>query len=347
MLRRLPAALVPVALAALLGALLAVAAAPAAAGAPGELRVAAVQLRISPAELASWDSFRGHIERLVERCLQFRPELILFPEYASAFLALLPYGGLIRDAGSVEQALRRALEREPLARDLRDLFLLNSGLAERAARELFGGLARRHGVSIGAGSWFAAESSGGRIVLVNRAVIFDERGGELYAQDKVFLTVFEEELLGLVPGRLEAARPFLVRDRRVALTLCRDTFFADWERILREAELWVDLKANGEAFTAQVSAAFQRALPARLPGAGVPYGLTLCLTGGLAGLVWEGESSLVFRDPDGGLRVLLRADSPAGEDILFFTLPAPEVAAAADRAAPSARGGSPSAESEP
>ncbi len=305
-------------------------AAPAAAGAPGELRVAAVQLCIAPADLASREAFRAHITGLVERCLAQAPDLVLFPEYTSAFLALLPYGSLIRDAGGLEQALNRVLEREPLARGLQGLFLLNSGLAEREARELFGGLARKYGVAVGAGSLFAAESCAGRTVLVNRAVIFDERGGQLYTQDKVFLTAFEEERLGLAPGRLEAARPFLVGGRRLALTLCRDTFFAEWERVLAGAELWVDLKANGEPFTAQTREGFQRALPARLQGAGVPYGLTLCLTGSLAGLAWEGESSLVRRQPDGEVRVLARAGSPTGESILCFTLPAPEEGVAAE-----------------
>jgi predicted amidohydrolase len=306
----------------LLFALFAVPAPPARAEPPGELRVAAVQLCIAPADLASTSSYAQRITGLVERCLPYAPDLILFPEYASAFCALLPYGQFLQEAGSPEEALRRALAREPLARSLRELLLLNSGLAERSLRELFGGLARRHGVAVGAGSWFAAQSSGGRTVLVNRAVIFDPRGEELYSQDKVFLTDFEEDRLGLSPGRLEAARPFLVDGRRVALTLCRDTFFADWERVLSEAELWVDLKANGEPFAAQARASFLRALPARLPGAQVPYGLTLCLTGGLAGLSWEGESTLFHWQPGGDARLLARAGSPTGEDILFFTLPA-------------------------
>ncbi len=320
MLRPLPNRPAAAAAAALLALLSGVPAAPA-AGAPGELRVAAVQLRIAPPDLASREAFRARITGLVERCLAHAPDLILFPEYTSAFLALLPYGSLIRDAGGVEQAMSRVLEREPLAQGLRDLFLLNSALAEREAGELFGGLARKYGVAVGAGSLFAAESCAGRTVLVNRAVIFDERGGELYAQDKVFLTPFEEDRLGLAPGRLEAARLFLVRGRRLALTLCRDTFFAEWEPVLAGAELWVDLKANGEPFTAQTREGFQQALPARLPGAGVPYGLTLCLTGSLAGLAWEGESFL-SQQSGGAVRTLKRAVSADSEEILFFTVPA-------------------------
>jgi hypothetical protein len=174
----------------------------------------------------------------------------------------------------------------------------------------------------GAANTWHGNSREHRLTPWSNDPIFDPHGEELYWQDKVYLTPFEEELLGLTPGRLEAARPFLVGGRRVALTLCRDTFFEDWEPILSGAELWVDLKANGEPFTAQERAAFQRALPARLPGGQVPYGLTLCLTGSLAGLAWEGESSLVHWRA-GGTSLLAKAATPTGEDILFFTLPAP------------------------
>jgi len=293
-----------------------------AAAPPGELRIAAVQLSLAPGDLASAAAYVARIQGAVRRCLPFAPDLILFPEYTAAFLALLPYGGLLGKAGSPEQALRHILEREPLARNLEDLLLLNSGLAERAVRELFGGLARRYGVAVGAGTWFAAAANGGKASLVNRAVIFDERGAQLYAQDKVFLTPFEQKFLGLCPGRLEEARPFLLKGRRIVLTICRDTFFEDWEDRFQGAELWVDLKANGEPFTDQVREGFQLALSDRLLDAKIPYGLSLCLTGGLAGLSWEGESFLAAWDPDLGVRILARAGSYEGEDILFFTLPA-------------------------
>jgi predicted amidohydrolase len=304
-----------------LAALLAALAVRTAAAAPGELRVAAVQLSITAADLASTAAYVEHIQRAVRRCLPFAPDLILFPEYASAFLAVLPYGGWVGDAGTLDEALRRALEHEPLARDLRDLFLLNSGLAERGLRELFGGLARRYGVAIGAGSWFAAVPAGDRTVLVNRAVIFDQQGVELYSQDKVYLTSFEEELLGLRPGRLEAARPFVLKGRRVALTLCRDTFFREWEPRFRGAELWVDLQANGEPYTEEVRERFRRALPARLEGGNVPYGLSVCLTGGLFGLEWEGVSFLA-RQEGGTVRILSEASLPDAEAILLVTVPA-------------------------
>jgi len=288
------------------------------------LRVAAVQLAIGADDLASWEVYGGHIACLVERCLPHRPDLILFPEYTSAFLALLPYGRWIRDAGSVEEAFRRVQAREPLVHSLRDLLLLNSGLAERAAQELFGGLARKHGVAIGAGTWFACASSTGdpRLAprLTNRAVIFDRTGAVLYAQDKVFLTPFEADLLGVEPGRIEAASAFRLGGRRIGLTICRDTFFAEWERRLAGAELWVDLQANGEPYTAGVRERFLRALPARLAGSGVPYGLSVCLTGRLLDLSWEGVTMLAAQGEQGP-RVLLQAVSPSSEEILLVAVP--------------------------
>jgi predicted amidohydrolase len=287
-----------------------------------ELRVAAVQFGLSAADLASREAFRGHVQRLVERCLAHRPDLILFPEYTSAFLALLPYGGCIREAATVEEAFREVRAREPQAGSLRALLLLNAELAERSARELFGSLARRYRVAIGAGTYFASAGLAGEPPrLVNRAVVFDARGRLLHVQDKAFLTPFEQEALGVEPGRLEEAATFLLKGRRIGLTICRDTFFAEWERVLAGAELWVDLQANGEPYTAEVRERFQLALPARLQGGNVPYGLSVCLTGELLELMGEGESFLA-QQAGGVVRVVERAAAADAETILLVTVPA-------------------------
>ena len=291
----------PAALAFLLAALLLGPAPRPAAASPGELRVAAVQLHFTPADLASTAAYVSLIQEAVLRCLPFAPDLILFPEYASVFLALLPYGRLIQGAQSLDQALQRVLERaNRWPTTWGSCSCSNSALTESSLRELFGGLARRHGVAIGAGTWFAPAQANGRTVLVDRAVIFDSSGAQLYTQDKVFLTPFEEGILGLRPGRLSDARPFLLKGRRLALTICRDTYSEEWDGRLAGAELWVDLKANGEPFTQAVRESFLHALPARLSETGVPFGLTVCLTGELAGLRWEGQSFVAGREPRGG-----------------------------------------------
>jgi predicted amidohydrolase len=281
------------------------------------LRVAAVQLSIHPADIASLAAFRARIEDLVAACLPAEPDLILFPEYTSAFLALVPYGALLQDAASITEALRRVRAREPLVHGLRDLFLLNAGLAEAAARELFGGLARRYRAALGAGTLFALER-GGR--LVNRALVFGRDGRLLHAQDKVLLTEFEQEELGLEAGSPTRAGPFLLEGRRIGLTICRDTYLEEWERLLAGCDLWVDLKGSGQAFTEQARERFRLALPARLAASGVPYGLTVCLTGRLCGQLWEGESFLAVLGSEGRVRTAVRAASPTGEETLLLEL---------------------------
>jgi len=284
------------------------------------LRVAAVQLSIHPQDIASLAAFRSRIEGLVGACLPAEPDLILFPEYASAFLALVPYGRQLQEEAGIEEALRRIEAREPLVGGLRELFLLNAGLAEAAARELFGGLARRHRVALGAGTLFAAERGDRGTRLVNRALVFGRDGKLLHAQDKVLLTEFELEALGLEAGSLDRARPFLLEGRRIGLTICRDTYLEEWELLLAGCDLWVDLKGSGQPFTEQARERFRRALPARLASSGVRYGLTVCLTGRLCGLIWEGESFLVVLNGDGQVRTAVRAASPAGEEILLLEL---------------------------
>lgn len=296
------------------------AAAYAAAGPPA-LRVAAVQLRVEAPLLASAGAFAAHVEGLVAQAQAFAPDLIVFPEYTSVFLALLPYHREILCSATAMEGLQRIRAREPMVRSFRDLFLLNSGLARRTMEQIFGPLAERHGVSILAGSYFAWDNREGEVRLVNRAVLFGVDGRVAYSQDKVFLTPFEGELLGVAAGRLEDVAPFPLAGHRVGVTICRDTFFGQWQERLAGSLLWIDIKANGERFTAEERERFLRALPARIAEGPVPYGLTVCLVGGLLDMLWEGESSLVRGDARGGFEFLARAADPAGEQVLLLEIP--------------------------
>jgi len=287
---------------------------------PAQLRVAAVQFRIDAAALGSLAAYQDRIGLLVEKCAAYRPDLIIFPEYTAAFAALIPHHGALERSRDILEGLGEIRSREPLVRSLRDLFLLNSGFAERVARRVFGELARRHAVFLLGGSLFAWERSpGGEVELRNRALLFDPQGDLSYRQDKVYLTDFETDVLQLDPGSLRQAHPFPLPGFRAGLTLCRDTFFEAWEGIFSGADLWIDIKANGAAFSEEERARFARALPARIRSADVPVGVTVCLTGRLLDLLWEGESFLVRKD-GGEPRVLLAADSPRQEEILFFTI---------------------------
>jgi predicted amidohydrolase len=284
------------------------------------LRVAAVQLKIQQSDLGSFAAFRSRIEALVTRCMDFEPDLIVFPEYTSVFLALIPYYSVIQESRTAEEGLSRISAQDPLIDGFRDLFLVNSGLAERAMGEVFAVLARRQGVAIIPGTYFAWSEREGETVLVNRLVVYDQSGEIIYAQDKVFLTPFEEQLLEISPGLLGQAEPIELQGHRIGITICRDTFFSDWLQVHGGVDLWIDIKANGTLFTEEERKRFLRAVPARIAEGNIPYGLTVCLTGSLLEMIWEGESSLARKDPGEEIRFVEKASSASEEEILFFSI---------------------------
>ena len=294
-----------------------------ATGAEGDsrvLRVAAVQLKIQQSDLRSFAAFRSRIEALVMSCMAFEPDLIVFPEYTSVFWALIPYYPVIQASRSAEDGLSRIRARDPLINGFRDLFLVNSGLAQRAMDEVFASLARRHEVAIIPGTYFAWGERQKEVMLFNRVVVYDPTGRIAYSQDKVFLTPFEEQLVGISPGLLEGAEPIVLQGRRIGITICRDTFFSDWLQVHSGVDLWIDIKANGALFTQEERQRFLRAVPARIEEGDIPYGLTVCLTGSLLDMIWEGESSLARKDPGREIRFVEKAASASEEEILFFSI---------------------------
>jgi predicted amidohydrolase len=150
--------------------------------------------------------------------------------------------------------------------------------------------------------------------------LYDSSGQSSYVQDKVYLTPFEEQLLGVSPGLLEQAKPLVLNGVRIGITICRDTFFPAWLSQYSGVDLWIDIKANGAAFTQEERERFLRAVPARIGEGGIPYGLTVCLTGSLLDLLWEGESSLALWDEAGGTRYIRETTSVTEEEILFFSI---------------------------
>ena len=293
------------------------------------LRVAVVQLRIDESTYSSVESFRGIVTTAVEKAFDeapegCRPDLIVFPEYTSVFLALLPYEHDLRGAASVADGLARLSAADRKIGSLRQVFLEQASMVQDLVREVFGGLARQYGAAIVAGTAFARVAgegtdtdggAGGTVELRNRAFVFSPDGRLAYTQDKVYLSEFETAVIGLSPGSVDEAAPFAVSGTRVGLTLCRDTFFGEWEQRFRGLDLWIDMKANGVPFTAEEREGFAKALPARLPGAGVRHGITACLVGRYLDLAWEGESS-VIECMHGAVRVLASASSAREPEIL-------------------------------
>jgi predicted amidohydrolase len=212
------------------------------AGLPAHgLRVAVVQLRIDESTYSSVESFRRAMNAAVEKSLDeapegCRPDLVVFPEYTSVFLALLPYEHDLRGAASVADGLSKLSAADSRIGSLRQVFLEQAPMVHDLVCEVFGGLARTYGVAIVAGTAFArvededTETDGGTdtdetVELRNRAFVFGPDGRLAYTQDKVYLTEFETDVVGLSPGRVVEAAPFTIAGARIGLTLCRDTFF--------------------------------------------------------------------------------------------------------------------------
>jgi predicted amidohydrolase len=275
------------------------------------------------------ESFRDAVSAPVRTAVrEFAPDLIVFPEYTTALLALAPYRRALADSVSVQDCLERIQSARPGLTGLRALFLEQSAAVDKAMQEIFGALAREGGCTIVAGSFFAREAGAAGPELRNRACVFAPDGELFYTQDKVFLTDFERDRLGVSPGSVQGASIFRVeRDhgRRVggalaALTVCRDTFHPDWEKGFAGADLWIDVKANGTSFTPQEEQGFREALSARLAASGIGSGITACLVGRILDLVWQGKSSVLRLGP-GGPQSVAEAAAADDAEILYAEIP--------------------------
>ncbi len=283
-----------------------------------ELVVAAVQLRVDARALGSPEVYERALREAVAAAVgRRRVDLIVLPEYAAAFIALAQVGDALASAATAEELLESLRAAEPSLRTPADFFTARADVTCGWIREIFGAMARERRAWIVAGTAFVPDGAGG---LRNRAIVFAPDGAAAYTQDKVFLTEIEERMLAMSPGTVEAAGGFEVGGRKVRLTICRDAFEPAWESRHRGADLWIDIKANGTAFTDEERASFARALPARLGPAEVRHGLTVCLTGSLLEFVWEGESSYIVSSPN-GVRTLAKTSSPSEAGSLLVAIP--------------------------
>ena len=285
------------------------------------LTLVCVQFEVKETLYSSVESFKSAVTDIVEeQILKHDPDLIVFPEYTSVFTALIPYWETIDQSSDMTAALDRIKETETGISGLKDIFIKQSGFVDVVIKQVFGELARNHSVYILGGSHFTQDTDHlNETVLKNRAFIFNREGDLYYTQDKVYLTAFEEKVVGLSPGELSDVRTFSINGKNVALTICRDTFMPVWENYFLGSDLWLDIKANGTAYTQEQQRSFMRALPSRIKACDVPYGATVCLTGFFLDLFWEGESSIVKKAAD-EIIVEKKASSPNYQDVISIDL---------------------------
>ena len=167
------------------------------------------------------------------------------------------------------------------------------------------------------GSYFASDSDNNR--LLNRLIVYGPRGDRIYQQDKYFLTEFETDIIGLSPGGTEPQKGIVINGKKIVFTLCRDTFLERWESMYVGADLWIDIKANGEYFREEQRDLFSRALPERMLDSHVQYGVTVCLTGQFLDLFWEGESSMIKKIGK-EVHTFIKSRNPLSNEILYFVL---------------------------
>jgi predicted amidohydrolase len=164
------------------------------------IRVASLQYFIRPVQ--SFDQFRDQVEGLVETAVDYKCDLLVFPEYFT--VQLLTLGQLKR----------------PISEQIRDL----AGQMPKFA-ELMSSLARKHHLYILAGSIPVTEDSTGPVF--NDSFFFAP-SGNFGAQGKLHMTRFEVEDWKVSPR--STLRLFETAFGKVAVAICYDAEFPEVPR---------------------------------------------------------------------------------------------------------------------
>jgi len=310
------------------------------------LRITAVQFQVRREYYSSPAAFTAAADELVKRAVrEFDPHLIVFPEYTSALLACTDVAALLDDSASIENVLENLRESGVSIKNLHQFFYEKGTETGRMTDTVWGGLAAEYQVYIVGGTYFHAEEKGtvknraeaaagvaarSRGSLYNRLAVYGPGGDRIYEQDKVYLTEFETERLSLEPGKTEQGNGLRIGETRVVFTICRDTFFDDWDIRYRGADVWIDLKANGAEYNAEAKKSFARALPVRIAESKVPQGITVCLVGEFLDLFWEGRSSFLRYVP-GNPKVVRKSRTWDRGELLHITLEASQCYPLEDR----------------
>jgi predicted amidohydrolase len=273
--------------------------------------VSAVQFSVNSKTVTDLDHFRRRAERLVATAVQqYDSDLVVFPEYINALLIAREVVPVIQGTQTLEEALEKLHVRYPEVADIEELFHLRSQTVMRSAMGIWRDLASRFEVAIVPGTFFVRQGT----ELRNRLVVINAEGQVIYQQDKVYLTEEEEELAGLEPGSLAQAHPLRLEGVDLALTICRDTYFDAWNHELKDADIWIDLRANGQLYSQEVRRRFDGALPERVEETAAGAGVSATLTGEFLDLLWQGPAFAV--DADG--RRVGESPSPVGNSLVVL-----------------------------
>ena len=247
----------------------------------GSVKISAVQFSVGEELYGNAEIFENRVHAICRAaCEAHNPDLIIFPEYTGAFLALTGYSDIIFSVSSLHEGFRLIQQSDPEIQDLHELFAAHSGRVASQLDRIFGGLAREFNVYILGGSYFHKEEGKKETTeLYNRLIVYNPSGKRCYEQDKVFLTPFEKDLLNLSAGDFPQNPGLKINGVPCVFTICRDAFFEEWTEVNKGGHIWIDIKANGVEYDEDARETFSRALPERLKEGDVPYGITVVLTG--------------------------------------------------------------------
>ncbi len=283
------------------------------------LETVIVQFEMDGSMVRSEEAYARSIAEAAERALaDGEADLLIFPEYLGVFSALIPWYDYLISGKPFEQVWGKIQSDHPGIRSIRELLILEEKRNSAFLDRVWGELALKYDVYILSGSRFTLSPDGER--LHNTAVVYGPDGQVAYRQNKYFLTDFETDILGLDAGNPEECRGFTVKDRLIRLTICRDTFLKEWERLYDRGYLWIDIKANGVPYTRDQEELFTRALPARLAHTDIQWGITACLTGDFLDLLWEGESNILYNN-NGKVEYRARSRRSDGFEIMRYHFP--------------------------
>ena len=269
------------------------------------LRVAAVQVCVSPEVYYGEEAFAAKMGALMARAMASRPDLVIFPEDVGTFLILAGAPRSARKARALRAALSAMSLGEWVGVGLRELFQgesmpeavfhMRSSDVRRMYIGTFARLAARYRVYVVAGSCcLSAEKGRG---TRNTAFVFGPEGTILLKQDKVHLVELEKKGgLDLTPGTVESLGVVKVKGEGIGVSVCYDTYFPEVTRALsaKGATVLVDIKANPWPFGPKTEKEFKDAAwKCVQEDTGIRFGVTSCLVGRLYDMVFEGRSAIV------------------------------------------------------
>ena len=247
------------------------------------LVVALVQFAVEEGEFGSHARFRRELNRLLRvAVVEHGAEFVVFPEYINVFALLDNYSEQIvraEEIDDLETIIGRAggvpqLVRQEVRADTTEI------------KAIWSDLAHAYGVWVLAGTAFVDDGDG---ALRNQAWLFAPNGTLSYRQDKVFLTPFEQRELELAGGIISRAQPFEIDGVSFGLSICRDSYFDEWEAPYADVDVWLDIRANGEIWNEAVRRRFDTAMPERVAETAVDGGLSTSLNGSNT-LKWCGRA---------------------------------------------------------